>query len=74
MEGSALPLPLGILAQQEYKGIGLPTFYTTRILLEEATGHILPGMSGEAKIFGRRRSLADRIFTAFGNVMHTHFW
>jgi putative peptide zinc metalloprotease protein len=74
MEGSALPLPPGILAQQEYKGIGLPTFYTTRIPLGEVTADIRPGMSGEAKIFGRRRSLADRIFTAFGNVIHTHFW
>lgn len=74
MEGSAMPLPSGILAQQEYKGIALPTFYTTRMPLGEAPGSIRPGMSGEAKIFGRRRSLADRIITAFGNVIHTHFW
>jgi putative peptide zinc metalloprotease protein len=74
MEGSALPLPPGILAQQEYKGIGLPTFYTTRMPLGEATDYIRPGMSGEAKIFGRRRSLAERMLSAFGNVLHTHFW
>jgi hypothetical protein len=31
-------------------------------------------MSGQAKIFDRRRSLAARIFTWLGNVLHTHFW
>ncbi len=36
MEGSALPLPPGLLAGQEYKGIALPTFYTTRMPLGEA--------------------------------------
>ena len=33
MEGSAMPLPSGLLAGQEYKGIALPTFYTTRMPL-----------------------------------------
>jgi putative peptide zinc metalloprotease protein len=74
MEGSALPLPPGILAQQQYKGIELPAFYTTRISLGEEAGQIRPGMSGEAKIFGSRRSLAYRLATTFGNVLRTHFW
>ena len=33
-----------------------------------------PGMSGEAKIFGRRRSLATRMAILFANVLRTHFW
>jgi putative peptide zinc metalloprotease protein len=74
MEGSALPLPPGILPNEEYKGIALPTFYTTRISLEEASSGIEPGMSGQAKIFGRRRSVAQRIATVIGNQLHTHFW
>jgi putative peptide zinc metalloprotease protein len=74
MEGSAVPLPPGILVQQEYKGITLPTFYTTRMPLGDVVDQPHPGMSGEAKIFSRRRSLAERIFTAFSNLMHTHFW
>ena len=35
---------------------------------------IQPGMCGEAKIFGKRRSLAQRTLTILGNVMRTHFW
>ncbi len=74
MEGSALPLPPGILAQQAYKGIALPAFYSTRIPLGEEGGQIPPGTSGAAKIFGRRHSLAYRLATTFGNVLRTHFW
>jgi putative peptide zinc metalloprotease protein len=74
MEGSALPLPQGILAVQEFRGIALPAFYTSRLPLKEIGGEIQPGMSGQAKIFSRRRSLADRIVTGLGNLIHTHFW
>jgi multidrug efflux pump subunit AcrA (membrane-fusion protein) len=74
VEGSALPLPPGLLGEQEYKGIAVPAFYTTRMPLGKAGGDIRPGTSGQAKIFGRRRSLADRIATIFGNALHTHFW
>jgi len=74
MEGSALPLPAGLLADQAYKGITLPTFYTARMNLEAMDNSIRAGMSGQAKIFGRRRSVAERIAIIFGNVLHTHFW
>ncbi len=74
MEGSALPLPPGLIAEQDFKGMVLPTFYTTRMQLGVMGSSIQPGMSGEAKIFGRRRSLAARILTMFGNVLRTHFW
>jgi multidrug efflux pump subunit AcrA (membrane-fusion protein) len=74
IEGSAVPVPAGVLAEQEYKGMAVPTFYTTRIPLGEPGDGMRPGMSGQAKIFGRRRSLAGRIMTSLGNIMHTHFW
>jgi putative peptide zinc metalloprotease protein len=73
MEGSAMPLPPGLVASQDYKGMVLPTFYTTRMPLGASSG-VRPGMSGEAKIFGKRRSLAGRMVTVFGNVLRTHFW
>jgi hypothetical protein len=74
IEGSAVSVPAGVLAEQEYKGIALPTFYTTRIPLDELDDGMPPGMSGQAKIFGRRRSLASRIMTSLSNQLHTHFW
>jgi putative peptide zinc metalloprotease protein len=74
LESSVVPLPPGLMAGQQYKGLELPTFYTTRMPLNEMGAHLEPGMSGEAKIFGRRRSLAVRIVTAAGNLLHAHFW
>ena len=62
------------LADQEFKGIALPTFYTARMPLKDLNNSVRAGMSGQAKIFGRRRSVANRIATMFGNVLHTHFW
>jgi putative peptide zinc metalloprotease protein len=74
LEGSAVPVPAGVFAEQEYKGIAAPTFYTTRIPLGELEDGMQPGMSGRAKIFGRRRSLASRMVRSLGNLLHTHFW
>jgi putative peptide zinc metalloprotease protein len=74
MEGSAVPLPAGLMANQEYKGLALAGFYTTRIPFGGAETQIRPGLSGEAKIFGPRRSLAYRLVILFANVLRTHFW
>jgi ApbE superfamily uncharacterized protein (UPF0280 family) len=52
----------------------LPAVYTTRMPVEALGNSIRAGMSGQAKIFGRRRSIADRIAVMFGNLLHTHFW
>jgi putative peptide zinc metalloprotease protein len=74
IEGSTVPVPAGVLAEQEYKGITVPTFYTTRMPLGELEDGMQTGMSGRAKIFGRRRSFASRMLTSLGNLLHTHFW
>jgi multidrug efflux pump subunit AcrA (membrane-fusion protein) len=73
LEGAAMPLPQGLMEQQQYKGLGLPAFYTTLMPLRE-DGIVRPGMSGQAKIFGRRRSVAERTVIALGDMLHTHFW
>ena len=74
MQGSAVALPDGLLSGPEYKGLKLPAFYTTLLPLGEQDDLIQPGMSGPAKIFGSRRSLAARLVTTLGNMVHTHFW
>jgi len=74
LEGSAKPLPPGMLEDQQYKGIAVPTFYTTRIPLGQSRPNLQPGITGQAKIFGRRRSVAERMARSFANVIHTHFW
>ena len=74
MGGSAMPLPAGVLPEQDFKGMVLPVFYTTRMPLDSAGSGVRLGMTGQAKIFGERRSLANRLCIALGNVLHTHFW
>jgi multidrug efflux pump subunit AcrA (membrane-fusion protein) len=74
MESSVVPLPPGLIANQEYKGMTLPAFYTARMPMEALDNSIRAGMSGQAKIFGRRRSIADRMAIMLGNLLHTHFW
>ena len=35
LEGSAMPLPSGVTIAQEFKGVEVPVFYTTRMPLAE---------------------------------------
>lgn len=74
MESGAVSLPAGLITDQDYKGLALPSFYTTRMDLDAATEGIGPGMSGPAKIFGERRSIVSRLLILLGNQFHTHFW
>jgi hypothetical protein len=54
--------------------MALPAFYTTRMPVGAMGGRIRPGMSGRAKVFGRRRSVAERMVNICANQLHTHFW
>ncbi len=74
IDGAAVPLPAGLLEQQEYQGITLPAFYSSRIPLQAGQEGLRAGMSGPIKIFGRRRSLADRVWTMVSELVRTHFW
>ncbi len=73
MEGEAVALPPGLVAAQEYKGIVLPTFYCARLPVH-AQADLALGIGGHAKIFGERRSLAQRFITALLNLVHAHIW
>lgn len=72
--GDAVVLPKGLIAKQKYKGMTLPVFYCSRIPLPAATGQQLFGVSGEAKIFGARRSIAERILIIGFDVVKAHVW
>jgi hypothetical protein len=72
--GGPVSLPNGLIARQDYKGIELPVFYSTRMQLPP-TGDDLPiGLSGHARIFGERRSVAQRAFTVLMNLVKAHVW
>jgi putative peptide zinc metalloprotease protein len=72
--GDAEALPEGLIPKQSYKGIKLPVFYCSRMTLPGSAGNALFGVSGQAKIFGERRSLAARGFTILANLAKAHIW
>ncbi len=72
--GDAVPLPAGLMGKQKFKGMTLPVFYCSRILLPAQDGQLLYGLSGEAKIFGARRSIAERAGVAVYDLVRAHVW
>jgi hypothetical protein len=72
--GDAVPLPGGLIPKQKYEGIKLPVFYCSRIPLPTSGGNELYGVSGQARIFGKRRSLAARGFAILANLTKAHIW
>ncbi len=74
IEGEAATLPEGLVAHQDYKGIVLPTFYCARLELPPGSPHLALGTAGSAKIFGGRRSLAERAGIIVMDVIRAHVW
>jgi len=72
--GDAVTLPPGLVATQVYKGIKLPVFYSARMTLPTSAGSPLFGVSGQAKIFGERRSFAERVSSTVINLIKAHLW
>jgi len=56
------PVELGVVNEAKYKGIAPPAYYVATVLLSNLGGRLRPGMSGEAKINFRWRSIAGLIF------------
>ena len=71
--GEPVALPAGLVVDQDYRGIKLPVFYSTRIELPPGR-ETLFGVAGEAKIFGVRRSAAERLVTVATNLVKAHLW
>ena len=73
IDGATAPLPAGLIAHQDYKGIEMPTFYTVRLSVPTAAGLGL-GTAGRAKIFGERRSVFSRCVSVTMNLVRAHIW
>ena len=72
--GDAVNLPQGLVASQSYQGIKLPVFYSARMALPASAGSPRFGVAGRAKIFGVRRSVAERLFTIAADLVRAHIW
>lgn len=74
LDGAAEPLPAGILPAQQYIGIQMPTFYEARM---ESTGlgaDLRPGTTGRAIIFGKRRSVLERVYDSLRDLARSYVW
>jgi putative peptide zinc metalloprotease protein len=74
MQGEAVDLPPGLIPKQDYKGVVMPTFYSARMTLPAMAGDLPLGLSGQARIFGERRSLFQRVMTVLFNLFRAHVW
>ncbi len=72
--GDPVTLPEGLVPRQDYKGIKLPVFYCARTTLPASAGSPRLGVSGQAKIFGVRRSVAQRFLSIVLNLLKAHLW
>jgi putative peptide zinc metalloprotease protein len=73
LDGAAVPLPDGILPAQQYIGIQMPTFYEARIA-SAGGADLRPGTAGRAIIFGRRRSVLERIYDSLRDLARSYVW
>ena len=74
IDASSVVLPQGIISSTHYKGIELPSFYAARMPLGTTDGTLRPGMTGRAKVFDSRRSIAARCFESARGFLRSLFW
>lgn len=74
LDGAAVPLPEGILPAQQYVGIQMPTFYEARIASDNGDADLRPGTTGRAIIFGRRRSVLERVYDSLRDLARSYVW
>ncbi|MGH9509763.1 MAG: efflux RND transporter periplasmic adaptor subunit [Terriglobales bacterium] len=64
----------GLFGEGTYKGVGGTRFYAYEILVENPDARLRPGMSGTAKIYGERRSLARLLGEPVYNFLANRIW
>jgi putative peptide zinc metalloprotease protein len=72
--GDPVSLPPGLISAEKYQGFTLPVFYSSRVPLPMADGNPMYGLSGQAKVFGMRRSLAGRVAMEVSDLVKAHAW
>jgi putative peptide zinc metalloprotease protein len=58
----------------KFKGQSPPRFYVFELLVENLTGPLRPGMTGTARLYGRRRSLAGLASQSVRDFFGRKFW
>ncbi|MGA2906770.1 MAG: HlyD family efflux transporter periplasmic adaptor subunit [Terracidiphilus sp.] len=72
--GEAFALPPGLVSAEKYKGTQTPLFYCALMQLPSSACEAPLGIAGEAKIFGKRHSLAARAIRLVSDLARSHLW
>ena len=68
------PVELGLVNEAKYKGIAPPSYYVATVQLSNPDGELRPGMSGDAKINFRWRSIGGLIFRSIREFVDRKIW
>jgi putative peptide zinc metalloprotease protein len=71
---AARELAAGLEPPPKYEGIRNPAFFTVDILLPNSAGDLRPGMTGTAKLYGRRRSVLASVLEPLLNAGARRLW
>jgi multidrug efflux pump subunit AcrA (membrane-fusion protein) len=63
-----------LVDQSQYRGITSPHFYVADLLANNPDGSLRPGMTGTARIYGKRRSLAGMAWQEVKNFVDRKVW
>jgi putative peptide zinc metalloprotease protein len=67
-------LAAGLAEEEKYKGIAPPSYYAATVLLSNADGRLRAGMSGEAKIYVTRQSVAGFMWKNVREFVQRKLW
>ena len=67
------PMEAGLIDQAQLQGLNPPRFYAGRVEIRNP-GELRPGMSGNAKIFVKRRSVAEFTWRFGRDLVERRFW
>jgi multidrug efflux pump subunit AcrA (membrane-fusion protein) len=70
----AQSLASGLEAPPKYRGVALPVFYSVYIALDNSDGKLRDGMTGTAKIFGKRRSILGSLLEPVVDAVARRLW
>ncbi|MGA7168034.1 MAG: HlyD family efflux transporter periplasmic adaptor subunit [Candidatus Sulfotelmatobacter sp.] len=64
----------GLMQEEKYKGNAPPTYYVATVLVSNAEGRLRSGMSGDAKIEVRRRSIVEGAWETLRQLIQRKVW
>jgi putative peptide zinc metalloprotease protein len=71
---SSSELPSGLVEVEKYKGIAPPSYYVATVLVGNAGRMLHSGMSGDAKIYVKRESIAEFLWETLRQFFQRKVW